>query len=382
MLKTLKDFKLKGKRVLVRCDFNVPLDKEGKIEDDFRIERAIPTIEYLVKKGAKVILMSHLGRPEGRFVEELKLDPVQEKLTEYLDLSVTKAPDCIGIEKETKKMEEGEILLLENLRFYKGEDDNDPKFAKELAKLGDIYINDAFGSCHRKHASIVGLPCLLSSGVGLLLEKEIEVFSSVLKNPKRPLIAIIGGVKLESKTKLLKELLEKVDHLLIGGKIANLILEIKGFTNGEPKEDTLKELELTSTKLHLPLDAVASPDMTGKVYIRNSALAKVKKDENLLDIGPETVETFSRIIKEAKMIVWAGPMGYFEQPPFDKGTRKIAEAIIKNNKAYKIVGGGDTIFAVSSFGLRDRFDHVSTGGSAMLQFLSGEKLPGLEALER
>jgi len=392
-MKTLKDFKVKNKRVLVRCDFNVPLDEKGNIEDDFRIKQSIPTIEYLVKNRAKVILISHLGRlekvkREGLEVKSYSLRPVALRLEKLLGRRIEFLEDCIEerIEKRTKEMKQGEILLLENLRFYKGEKENDSKFAKELAKLGDIYINNAFGVCHRAHASIAGLPKYLPSGGGFLLEKEVKVLSSVLENPWRPLVAIIGGVKLESKAKLLKELLEKADHLLIGGKIANTVLIVKGIIVARPWPsekvvEEIKKLNLTSTKLHLPLDAMASPDRTGKIYIRQSAPAKVRKDEELLDIGPETIKIFSEIIKEAKMIVWAGPLGYFEQPPFDKGSREIAEAIARNHKAYKIVGGGDTLFALSKFGLRDKFDHISTGGGAMLSFLSGEELPGLKALE-
>ncbi len=392
-MKTLKDFKVKNKRVLVRCDFNVPFDEKGNIEDDFRIEKAIPTIEYLVKNKAKVILISHLGRlkemkSSGCEVKSYSLRPVALRLEKLLGRRIEFLEDCIGerIEKRTKEMKQGEIFLLENLRFHKGEKENDPKFAKELAKLGDIYINNAFGACHRVHASITDLPQYLPSGGGFLLEKEVKVLLSVLENPWRPLVAVIGGVKLESKTKLLKELLEKADHLLIGGKIANTVLIVKGIIVDRPWPsekvvEGIKELNLTSTKLHLPLDAIASPDRTGKIYIRQSAPAKVRKDEEFLDIGPETIKIFSKIIKEAKMIVWAGPLGYFEQPPFDKGSKEIAEAIVRNYKAYKIVGGGDTLFALSQFGLRDKFDHVSTGGGAMLSFLSGEGLPGLKALE-
>jgi len=393
MMKTLKDFKVKDKRVLVRCDFNIPLDEKGNIGDDFRIKQSIPTIKYLVKNKAKIVLISHLGRPEEVKNPKLKvksysLRPVALRLEKLLEKRIEFLEDCIGgrIEKRTEEMKQGEILLLENLRFHKGEKENNPKFAKELAKLGDIYINNAFGACHRAHASITGLPQYLPSGGGFLLEKEVKVLSSVLENPWRPLVAVIGGAKLESKTKLLKELLEKADHLLIGGKIANTILIVKGIIVARPWPsekvvEKIKELNLTSTRLHLPLDAIASPDRTGKIYIRQSAPAKVRKDEELLDIGPETVKIFSEIIKEAKMIIWVGPLGYFEQPPFDRGSREIAEVIARNHKAYKIAGGGDTLFALSKFGLRDKFDHVSTGGGAMLSFLSGEELQGLKALE-
>jgi len=388
-LRTIKELDVKGKRVLVRCDFNVPLDEKGEIEDDFRIKQTIPTIEYLIKKGAKVILMSHLDDPEGKVVESLRLTPIQEKLTEYLDLSVTKAPDCIGkeVEKQTLEMKEGGVLFLENLRFHREEERNDEGFAKEISKLGDVYINDAFGVSHRAHASIVGVPKYLPSGAGLLLEKEVKILSRVLGKPWRPLVAVIGGVKISSKIKVIKQFLEKADHLLIGGKIASAILIVKGICVGRPwpPKETAKEIEkfkLTSTKLHLPIDAIASADETGQFYTRESAPAKLRKDELLLDIGPETIRMFSKIIKDAKMIVWSGPMGRFEETLFEKGTKAIAEKIARNHKAFKIAGGGDTVFALSKFGLRDKFDHVSTGGGAMLSFLGGEKLPGLKVLEK
>ncbi len=383
-MKTLKDFKLKGKRVLVRCDFNVPLAEKGEVEDDFRIRKALPTIEYLIEKGAKVVLLSHLGRPEGKKNDKFSLAPVQDKLTELLSLSVSRAPDCIGdeIEKMTHNLKEGEVLLLENLRFYKGEKENSSEFAEKLSKMGDVYINNAFGVSHRGHASVSGIVSFLPSGAGFLLEKEVEILSSVRENPKRPLIYIIGGAKIESKADFLKEFLEKADYLLIGGKIANSILAVKGiveesFLPSEKLTEEIKSINLASTKLHLPLDVVASAN-GGE---RETALPDIREEEDLFDIGPETVKIFSEVVKEARMIVWAGPLGYFEKPPFDKGTRQVAEAVVQNKEAYKIIGGGDTISALSSFDLLKGFDHISTGGGAMLKFLSGEKLPGLEVLK-
>lgn len=358
-MKTLKDFNFKNKRVLVRCDFNIPLNEKGKIEDDFRIKQTIPTIEYLIKNEAKVILMSHLGNDKNLAI-------IKKRLKKYLGSK--------------------EFTLLENLRLNKGEKENDDKFARELAKLGDIYINDAFGVCHRAHASVVGVPKYLPSGAGLLLEKEIKILSKSLEKPWRPLVAVIGGAKIASKIKVIKHFLEKADHLLIGGKVANAILIVKGICVGKPwpgeeAAEEIKKFNLTSTKLHLPIDAVASPDETGQFYVRETAPAKVRKDEKLLDIGPETIKMFSKIIKDAKMIIWSGPLGRFEEPLFEKGTKEIAEKIAKNHQAFKVAGGGDTIFALAKFGLRDKFDHVSTGGGAMLEFLSGEELPGLKALK-
>ena len=313
-MKTLKDFDVKNKRVLVRCDFNIPLDEKENITDDFRIKQTIPTIEYLLENKAKVILMTHLANNKH-------LDVIWERVKKYL------------------KTDTKEVVFLDNLRLDHREKENSDEFAKELAKLGDIYINDAFGVCHRNHASVVGVPKYLSSGAGFLLEKETNILSKVLKNPEHPLVAIIGGVKIESKAKVIEQFLEKADYLLIGGKIAY-------------------NVNLTSSKLYLFID---------------------HKDH--LDIGPKTIEVFSKIIRKAKTIVWVGPVGKFENPLYEKGTKEIAEEISKNNKAFKVAGGGDTIFALTKFGLKDKFDHISTGGGAMLQFLSGEELPGLKALD-
>jgi len=313
MFKTLKDFDVKNKRVLVRCDFNIPLDEKGNITDDFRIKQTLPTIEYLLRNKAKAILMSHLAGDRD-------LDVIWERVKKYLKTDIK------------------EVVFLDNLRLNKGEKENSDEFAKELAALGDIYINDAFGVCHRKHASVVGIPKYLPSGAGFLLEKEIKVLSKVLKDPQHPLVAIIGGNKTESKAKVIEQFLEKADYVLVGGKIAY-------------------NVNLTSSKLYLSVDY-----------------------KNNLDIGPKTIEIFSKIIRKAKMIVWAGPVGKFEDPVYEQGTKQIAEEISKNDKAFKIAGGGNTIFALTKFGLRDKFNHISTGGGAMLQFLSGEELPGLKAL--
>ena len=388
-IKTLKELDVRGKKVLLRCDFNVPIDSNGDIQDDFRIRQTLPTIKYLVEKKAKIILMSHLGKPEGKRIESLSLAPIRKKLADYLGTPVALAKDCIGkeAEKSVKKLKEGDIVLLENLRFHSGEEANDPKFVKELAKLGDVYVNDAFSACHRKHASIFGLAQVLPSAAGLLLEKEVKILSRVLENPWRPFCAVIGGAKISTKIKVIKQFLEKADNVLIGGKIAEPILIVKKMCIGRPwpEEEVAREIEnldLTSTRLHLPIDAAISPDPSGKIYIRQAAPGKTRKDELLLDIGDETIGFFSQIIKDAKMILWAGPMGYFENPAFEKGTREVAQAIVRNINAYKIVGGGDTLFAVSKFGLADKFDHVSTGGGAMLIFLGGEALPGLQVLEK
>jgi len=386
-MKTVRDFNFKNKRVLLRCDFNVPLDERGVILDDFRIKQTIPTIEYLIEKGAKIILMSHLGKPEGKVVENLRLTPVQEKLMEYLDISITKAPDCLGkeIEDWISEMQPGEILLLENLRFHKEEEENKENFTKSLASLADIYINDAFSACHRTHASIVGIPKYLPSCIGLLLEKEIKILSKILQDPWRPLVIIIGGAK-NDKINFLFHFLEKTDHLLLGGKIANTILIAKGISLGKElleKEiiNIVKKIELTDPKLHLPIDGIITLENLTENHCREGGVGSVRREEMIYDIGPETIKIFSKIIKSAKMIFWAGPMGMFENEKFEKGTKEIAESIIRNHSAFRIAGGGETITALNKFGLLDKFDYISTGGGAMLSFLSGERLPGLEVLE-
>jgi phosphoglycerate kinase len=340
----LKDFDLNKKRVLVRCDFNVPLSPEGKILDDFRIRETIPTIEYLIKKEAKVILMSHLGKPEGKIVENLRLDKVQEKLIEYLDLSIVKAPDCIGkeIENWVLEMTLGEILLLENLRFHKEEEKNDENFAKALAKLGDIYINEAFACSHRFHASIVGVPKYLPSGAGFLLEKEINSLNKITENPKTPLVAIFGGR--EADFKAIEKISNTADWILVG--------ELVG-----------KEIEKDNTKLKYPEKVIKPVDGV----------------DGGRDIGPKTLKLFKEKILRAKTIFWSGPLGKIEEERFQKGTKEVAKAIIESG-AFSVIGGGETIEFINKLGFIDRFSHVSTGGSAMLSYLAGEKLPGIEAL--
>ena len=346
MFKTIKDFDLTNKRVLIRFDFNVPLDEEGRILDDFRIKQTIPTIEHLIEKGAKVILMSHLGRPDGKVVEELRLNPVQNRLMEYLDVSITKTPDCIGkeIEKWTFQMQPGEVLLLENLRFHKEEEENDEDFARELAKLGDVYINDAFAVSHRAHASVMGIPKYLPSGAGFLLEKEIKALTFLMENPKKPLVAIIGGKKAETKTKLINKISESADFILIGGLIKTEIQE-KGLVLKYPQ------------KIIEPVDEI-----------------------NRKDIGPQTVSLFKEKIALAKTVFWNGPLGIIEKEEFSKGSKEMAMAIIEKG-AFSVVGGGETVEFIQRLGLVGKFNHVSTGGGAMLAFLSDETLPGLEALD-
>jgi phosphoglycerate kinase len=347
MLKTLKDFNFSGKRVLVRCDFNVPLAENGNILDDFKIKETLPTIEYLISRSSKIVLMSHLGEPEGKIVPILKLDKIQERLMEYLDFSITKAPDCIGseIEKYTFGLNPGEILLLENLRFHKEETENDENFSKELSKLGDIYINDAFGACHRAHASIMGLPKYLPSGIGFLLEKEIKNLNKILEDPKKPLVAIIGGKKVETKVKFIDKISEKADFVIISGLIKK---------EAQNKKIAFKYKE----KIVAPFDSLSG-----------------------FDIDEKTRELFKEKILAAKTILWNGPFGKTEDKKYSKGTLVIANAIIES-EAFSVVGGGETVEFLNREGLISKFSHVSTGGGAMLAYLAGEQLPGLKALEK
>jgi len=347
-IKTLKDFtNLKGKRVLVRCDFNVPLSEKGEILDDFRISQTLPTIQYLLKKKAKIILMTHLGRPKGKVKKSLKVDCLQERLMEYLDLSITKAPDCVGeeIERWTKEMMEGEILLLENLRFHKEEEENNSEFARKLAELGDIFVNDAFGVAHRNHASVVGVVKYLPSAIGLLFEKEIKTLEKIIKNPKRPLIGIIGGKKVETKIKVIDKISQKGDFVLVGGLIK-------------------KEIKEKNIKLKYPRKVVFPVDS--------------KKEK---DIGEETLKIFKEKILSAKTILWNGPLGEIEKEEFCEGTKKIVEYIIES-KAFSVAGGGDTVEFIRRVKLDKKFSHLSTGGGAMLTFLGEGKLPALEALKK
>lgn len=387
-MKTLKDFNFKWKKVLLRCDFNVPLSEKGEALDDFRIKKTIPTIEYLIKRKAKVILMSHLGSPGGKVVKKLSLLPVQKELEEYLGQTVIMAKSCLGkeVEKMVTQLKPGEILLLENLRFEKGEEEGNSEFAKKLSKLGDIYINEAFSASHRAHASIVGIPKCLPAGAGFLLEKEIKILSRLIEKPWRPLVVLIGGVKIETKIKTIERFLELADHLILGGQIANPILEEKGILVGKVFQEAgvakiIKKINLTSPKLHLPVDGLISLKNWQENFYRKGGLASLKKDEAVFDIGPETIRIFSDIIKEAKMIFWSGPLGMYEEKKFETGTKEIAKAITRNHQAFKVAGGGDTISAINKWNLGDKFDHLSTGGGAMLEFLSGKKLPGIEALK-
>lgn len=388
-IKKIEDLNISKKRVLLRVDFNVPLNEKSEIESLYRVKASLETIKFLLKEKAKVILISHLGSPQELSLKDrkkLSLRILKNPLEKMLGKKIYFIEDCIGkkVEKTIEKMKEGEVLLLENVRFYKEEEENDENFAKSLANLGDVYINDAFSVSHRKHASIVSLPKFLPHGIGKLFQKEIENLEKIFE--KRPILVIIGGIKTTSKIKFISGILDKVDFVLLGGKIAEEIMKGKGILIGrkEPDPEIIeisKKLNLTDTKIHPPLDVKVSLSPLELNYQRITSLGNIRKEEEIYDIGPETIEFFSPFIEKAKTIVFAGPLGYFEKEEFSEGTRKIVEKIGKNKEAFKVAGGGETILALEKYHLLENFDFISTGGGAILDFLSGEKLPALEALE-
>lgn len=401
-MKKVEDIQVKGKRVLVRCDFNVPLDKEGNVVDDIRIREAAPTINYLIKEGAKVIVMSHLGSPKNqrnigektsllqrlsRKRPEGSIYPIKEHLSLAIKRPVDFVNDCIGekVNKRISEMEEGQVLLLENVRFYKEEKENSMDFARRLSSLADVYINDAFSVSHRNHASVASVSRFLPSAAGMLLQKEINTLQEIKKDKRRPLVVVIGGAKIKSKMSAVSYFLKNADHVILGGKLANAVLVVRNISIGQdmPEDDVVRAVEendFTSPKAHIPVDVIASPDHTGSVYVRETAPAQVRGDEDILDIGSETIKMYGEIIKEAGAIIWIGPLGLFEEKSFETGTREIADRIIRNHRALKIVGGGDTISALAKFDLLEKMDHYSCGGGALLAYISESPMPGLEGL--
>ncbi|MBO8136936.1 MAG: phosphoglycerate kinase [Desulfotomaculum sp.] len=388
--KTVKDVDVKGKRVLVRVDFNVPL-KDGEVADDTRIIAALPTIKYLMRQGARVILASHLGRPKGQVKEEFRLDPVAQRLSDLLEKEVTKVDDCIGEEpkKAISQMQEGDVLLLENVRFYAGEKENDPQFAKELAELADLYVNDAFGTAHRAHASTAGVAEYLPAVAGFLMQKELEMLGQVLESPQKPFVAIIGGAKVSDKIGVIENLLDRVDTLIIGGGMANTFLKAKGMDVGrslveEDKiglaQELMQKAAENKVQLTLPMDAVVADSIESPTNIKTVPVNGVPAGYMILDIGPQTAKQFADLVKKAGTVVWNGPMGVFEQDAFAKGTEQVARALA-NSDAVSVVGGGDSAAAVKKTGVTERITHISTGGGASLKFLEGKELPGITALE-
>lgn len=389
--KTIRDIDLKNKKVLVRCDFNVPFDEEGKISDNRRIVAALPTIKYLLENGCKIILCSHLGRPKGEFKKEFSLKPVAEELSRLLNVEVKLAEDVVGNSAITltNNMQEGEIVLLENVRFEAGEEKNDEELSKKLASLAEVYVNDAFGTAHRAHSSTTGVASFLPAVSGFLIEKELEFLGNALENPQRPFVAILGGKKVSDKIGVIDSLLEKVDTLIIGGGMAYTFFKSMGYNVGKSicEEDKLelaqsliKKAEEKNVKLLLPIDNVVADEFSPDANTKEVLSSEIPEGWEGLDIGPKTVELFKQELKNAKTIIWNGPLGLFEYEKFSNGTNEIANCLANLNDVVTIIGGGDSAAAVEKIGLADKMTHISTGGGASLEFLEGKKLPGIEAL--
>ena len=388
--KTVKDINIQEKKVLVRCDFNVPMNEEREITDNTRIVAALPTINYLLEQNCAIILCSHLGRPKGEFKEEFSLKPVAKELSRLLDKEVIMSEDVIGDDAKSKaeNLKPGEIMLLENVRFHKEETDNDPEFAKKLASMAEIYVSDAFGAVHRAHASTAGVAEYLPAVSGFLIEKELKFLGNAISNPERPFVAILGGSKVSDKIGVIDNLLEKVDTLIIGGGMAYTFFKAKGYEIGnsiceEDKLDLAKEVikkaEEKGVKLMLPVDTVIGKEFKEDTESKTVKATEIPTDWQGLDIGEETIKIYSDELEKAKTVVWNGPLGVFEFEKFAIGTNKIAE-ILSNINATTIIGGGDSAAAVKKAGLENKMSHISTGGGASLEFLEGKTLPGIECL--
>jgi phosphoglycerate kinase len=391
-VRDLDDAQLRGKRALVRVDFNVPLDENGNITDDTRIRASLPTLELLLERGARPVILSHLGRPKGKPEPKYSLEPVARRLGELTGRKVNfvESTDSDEALQASQLLKPGEILLLENTRFLGGEEKNDERLSRSLAELGDFFVNDAFGAAHRAHASTVGVAEHLRPAVaGLLMQKELDYLGGALSDPKRPFVAILGGAKISGKIDVIEQLLPKVDGLLIGGAMACTFYRAMGLETGKSlvEEDRVQMakdlLSRAGMRLTLPHDAVVAPSLDRAGEAKAVARNAIPKDQAMFDIGPQTIQSYSRAIASAKTVIWNGPMGVFETPPFDKGTRAIAEAMASATAkgATTIVGGGDSAAAVAEAGLEAKMSHVSTGGGASLEFLEGKKLPGVEILD-
>ncbi|MEV3121728.1 phosphoglycerate kinase [Paenibacillus larvae] len=388
--KSVRDVEVAGKRVFVRVDFNVPLEN-GQITDDTRIRETLPTVKYLIEQGARVILASHLGRPKGQVVEEMRLTPVAKRLSELLGKPVVKADVAIGAEAKEKaeQLKNGEVLLLENVRFYPGEEKNDPELAKAFAELAELYVNDAFGAAHRAHASTEGISHHLPAVSGLLMEKELDVLGKALTNPERPFTAIIGGAKVKDKIDVINNLLNLADNIIIGGGLAYTFLKAQGNEVGKSLVDNEKiDLALgfinkakeKGVNFLLPKDIIVADDFSNTANTKVVAVNQIPADWEGLDIGPETCKLYAETIKNSKLVVWNGPMGVFEMDLFAEGTKAVAQACAET-EAYTIIGGGDSAAAVEKFKMADKMDHISTGGGASLEFMEGKALPGVVALQ-
>ncbi|MDF2065118.1 phosphoglycerate kinase [Bacillus sp. Cr_A10] len=386
---TMKDVSLQGKRVFCRVDFNVPME-DGKITDDTRIRAALPTINYLIEQGAKVILASHMGRPKGEVKEELRLTKVGEHLSKVLNKQVKKLDESIGssVEQAVSQMNNGDVLLLENVRFHSGEEKNDAELAKAFASLADVYVNDAFGAAHRAHATTEGIAKLLPAVSGLLMEKELDVLGKALSNPERPFTAIIGGAKVKDKIGVIDHLLDKVDNILIGGGLSYTFSKAQGHDIGkslveedkiELAQSFIEKAKEKGVAFYLPIDAVVADEFSKDANTKVVDIDQIPSDWMGLDIGPKTAALYSDVIKDSKLIIWNGPMGVFEMDAFAEGTKGVANAMA-DTTGYTIIGGGDSAAAVEKFEVADKMDHISTGGGASLEFMEGKDLPGVSAL--
>ncbi|MEN8135448.1 MAG: phosphoglycerate kinase [Thermodesulfobacteriota bacterium] len=391
-MQNIRDLDIKGKKLLIRVDFNVPLDEHGNITDDIRIRGVLPTINYALDEDAKIIIISHMGRPKGQRVEKFSMAPAAKRLSRLISKEVKLASDCIGAEAKTMidAMQPGDVIMLENLRYHAEEQQNDRSFAKELAALGDIYINDAFAVAHRAHASVVGVPDLLEqSAAGFLLQKEMDYFNRSVSKPLRPLVAIIGGAKVSSKLGALRNLLDRVDKMIIGGAMANTFLKSLGYEVGKSRIeddllDTAKELVKKAAdqgvKLYLPVDCIVADKFDPRAETKRTTVQEVPKEWMILDIGPATTTLFSEALEDAKTIIWNGPMGAFEMDAYSRGTMAMVQHLASSH-ALTIVGGGDTDVAVHRAGESNNISYISTGGGAFLMLMEGKELPGVKALE-
>jgi len=388
--RSIRDLDVQGKTVLVRVDYNVPLDNEGRVADATRITATLPTINYLREHGAKVVLMAHFGRPKGGPDPKLSLKPVAEELSQLLGAPVPLAPDSVGpdVEKMARALQPGQVLMLENVRFHPEEEKNDPEFSQQLAALGDLYVNDAFGAAHRAHASTAGIAKYLPSAAGLLMQKELEALGGILENPKKPFVAIVGGAKVSSKLGVLESMLQRVDKLLIGGGMANTFFKARGLEVGKSlleadlvgtASDLDKRAKERGVELLLPVDVVVTDKVAEGASGDTVDVTAVPADRAIVDIGPKSVAAFRKALDGAGTVLWNGPMGVFEIPAFAEGTRAIAQALAES-PATTVIGGGESVAAVEQLGLADKMTHISTGGGASLEFLEGRELPGVAAL--
>ncbi len=389
--KTVRDIDVNGKKVLVRCDFNVPQDENGNITDNRRIVGALPTINYLIENNAKVILTSHLGRPKGEVKKEFSLAPVAKELSKLLGKEVKLASDVIGenAKKLTSEMKNGEVVLLENVRFHREETDNDPEFAKQLASMAEVFVNDAFGTAHRAHASTAGIADYLPAVSGFLIEKELNFMGKALENPERPFVAILGGKKVSDKIGVIDSLLEKVDTLIIGGGMAYTFFKSMGYNVGDSiceldkldlAREAMEKAKAKGVKLLLPVDTKVGKEFSKDTESKTVKYTEIPDGWEGFDIGEETIKMYKEELKNAKTIIWNGPVGLFEFDQFAIGTKEIAKTLAESD-ALTIIGGGDSAAAVEKFGLADKMTHISTGGGASLEFLEGKKLPGIECLQ-